>query len=40
MLKDMEFDQKPERNFHRKNNPSPENENTKKNCKLNILNWN
>ena len=29
LLKDMEFPQKPERNFHRENNPTPKNENRK-----------
>ena len=29
LLKDMVFAQKSERNFHRKNNPTPENENIK-----------
>ena len=29
LLKDMEFPQKPERNFHRENNPTPKNEKRK-----------
>ena len=29
LLKDMEFPQKPERNFQRENNPTPKNENRK-----------
>ena len=29
LLKDMVFAQKSERNFHRENNPTPENENVK-----------